>query len=255
MTWGLLILIANLAYLLFAWFIGYLAYKLFKNKYKHIGKIVFVVVLLAPFWDLVIQKSIKTYYQVFKMEGEIYAYPEFDADGKIESLDITKRNSYTLLRFTNHLNGRHNKIIFSNIDIQNFKNTYFRKSTDFDERIKSFLELKVFDDERIKKKLRVRFDNIKPEFEYIESGIARYKIDEIKESYLFDLYTVTEYLLIDNNTNKILAKDLLVSFYNKDENKFRNKYLLWMSANGIPFSISQIKSSVIKEKILKINYL
>jgi len=254
MAWGLLVLLLNVGYLLFSVLIGYLAYRFFRHKLKNIGKIVFVVVLLAPFWDLIIQKGVKTYYQTFKMEGEIYAYPEFDADGKIESLDITKKSSYTLGHFINYLPFSRGDIIYKNIDIDILTLKKF-KSTDFDERIKNFLELKVFDDERIEKKLRVRFDNIKPEFEYIESGIARYKIDEIKEDYLFDLYRVTEYLLIDNNTNKILAKDLLVSFYNKNEDKFRNKYLLWVSANGIPFSISQVKSSVIKEKILKINYL
>ncbi|WP_162984600.1 hypothetical protein [Poseidonibacter antarcticus] len=80
----MLVIIVNVVYLLLSMLIGYLAYKFF----KHIRKIVFIVVFLAPFLDLIIQKNIKTYYQAFKMEGEIYAYPELDADGKIESLDI-----------------------------------------------------------------------------------------------------------------------------------------------------------------------
>lgn len=262
LTWGLLVIIVNVIYLLLSMIIGYLAYKFFKHKYKHIGKIVFIVVLFAPFWDLIIQKGVKTYYQAFKMEGEIYAYPELDSHGKIESLDITElsRNSWTIKYFFNHLDLR-KSIFFKDFSIEQFKIDYFIKETDFDERIKNFLEIKVFDDGAFKKeksvdkKLRVRFDDIKPQFEYIENGSARYKIEEKKENYFFDLYLINEYLLIDNKTNKVLAKDLLVSFYNKDENKFRNKYLLWISGNGIPFNISQIKSSVIKEKVLKINYL
>lgn len=261
LTWGLLVIIVNVVYLLLSMLIGYLAYKFFKDKYRHIGKIVFIVVLLAPFWDLIIQKGVKTYYQAFKIEGEIYAYPEVDADGKIESLDLTEHShTWTIIRFVNHLNLR-KSIFFKDFSIEQFKIDDFIKETDFDERIKNFIELKVFDDGAFKKeksvdkKLRVRFDDIKPQFEYIENGSARYKIEEKKENYFFDLYSINEYLLIDNKTNKVLAKDLLVSFYNKNENKFRNKYLLWVSGNGIPFNISQIKSSVIKEKVLKINYL
>lgn len=252
LTWGLLVIIVNVVYLLLSMLIGYLAYKFFKDKYRHIGKIVFIVVLLAPFWDLIIQKGVKTYYQAFKIEGEIYAYPEVDEDGKIESLDITRKSGYKSIGwFVNSINKQ--EITYKNFPLDFFYIDKFKK-TGFDERIKNFLELKVFDDSNIEKNLRIRFDDIKPQFEYIENGNARYKIEEKKENHFFDLYSINEYLLIDNKTNKVLAKDLLVSFYNKDENKFRNKYLLWVSGNGIPFNISQIKSSVIKEKILKINY-
>lgn len=239
LSWGLLVIIVNVVYILLSMLIGYLAYKFFKDKYKHIGKIVFIIVLLAPFWDLIIQKSVKTYYQAFKMEGEIYAYPEVDADGKIESLDITRKSGYKSIGwFVNSINKQ--EITYENFPLDLFYIDKFKKTG--------------FDDSNIEKNLRIRFDDIKPQFEYIENGSARYKIEEKKENHFFGLYSINEYLLIDNKTNKVLAKDLLVSFYNKDENKFRNKYLLWVSGNGIPFNISQIKSSVIKEKILKINY-
>lgn len=242
LSWGLLVIVVNVVYILLSMLIGYLAYKFFKHKYKHIGKIVFIVVLLAPFWDLIIQKSVKTYYQAFKMEGEIYAYPEFDAEGKIESLDLTniKGNSWPISYYLGHLGLKYKEIIFKNNEISTFKINNFIKETDSNEE---------------EKKLRVRFDDVKPQFEYIENGSARYKIDGESERFLFGLYTQSTYLLIDNKTNKILAKDISVSFSRDNENKFRNKYLLWVSGNGIPFNISQIKSSVIKEKVLKINYL
>ena len=257
LSWGLLVIVVNVVYLLLSMLIGYLAYKFFKDKYKHIGKIVFIVVLLAPFWDLIIQKSVKTYYQAFKMEGEIYAYSEVDADGKIESLDFTniKGNSWPISYYLGHLGLKYKEIIFKNNEISTFKINNFIKETDFDEKIKNFLEIKVFDSNEEEKKLRVRFDDVKPQFEYIENGSARYKIDGESERFLFGLYTQGTYLLIDNKTNKILAKDISVSFSSENENKFRNKYLLWVSGNGIPFNISQIKSSAIKEKVLKINYL
>ena len=256
LTWGLLVIIVNVVYILLSMLIGYLAYKFFKHKYKHIGKIVFIVVLLAPFWDLIIQKSVKTYYQAFKMEGEIYAYPELDADGKIESLDITDGfGGFPIGSLIEYLNLTYGNNIFDNVQIENFKIDGFNNWLHFDERIKNFLDTKIFDDNKVRKKVRIRFDDIKPQFEYIENGNARYKIEKKSEKYLFGLYTQSTHILIDNKTNKILAKDISVSFSRDNENKFRNKYLLWVSGNGIPFNISQIKSSVIKEKVLKLKKL
>jgi predicted Na+-dependent transporter len=40
LSWGLLVIVVNVVYLLLYMLIGYLAYKFFKDKYKHIGKIV-----------------------------------------------------------------------------------------------------------------------------------------------------------------------------------------------------------------------
>jgi hypothetical protein len=253
LSWGLLVIVVNVVYLLLSMLIGYLAYKFFKDKYKHIGKIVFIVVLLAPFWDLIIQKSVKTYYQAFKMEGEIYAYPELDADGKIESLDLTNSDSgRTISHFINYEKIPRNKRIFENIGIDEFKIDNFEKY-DFDERIKNFLELKVFDSENKEKYIRIRFDEIKPQFEFIENGNARYKIKKKSEKYLFDLYTVNEYLLIDNKTGNILAKDMSVDFKKGSKSKLRNKILLWKSANDSAYFLESIKESEVLRKVLKIN--
>lgn len=255
LSWGLLVIVVNVVYLLFAWFIGYLAYKFFKHKYKHIGKIVFIVVLLAPFWDLIIQKSVKTYYQVFKMEGEIYAYPEFDADGKIESLDLGNTSQQTISWFVDYLKLSTKEKNFKNIAIDKFKMNEFLDEADFDERIKNFLELKVFDSENKEKYIRIRFDEIKPQFEFIENGNARYKIEKKSEKYLFDLYTVNEYLLMDNKTGNILAKDMSVDFKKGSESKLRNKILLWKSANDSAYFLSNIEKHWIMRQVLKIKYL
>ena len=253
MTWGLLVIIVNIAYLLLSMLIGYIAYKFFEHKYKHIGKIVFIVVLLAPFWDLIIQKGVKTYYQAFKMEAKIYAYPELDEDGKIESLDLTSSFSREPLSyFSNHLNLKYKENIFKEIDIKQLQINYFNKQKVFDDRIKNFLELKVFDDNDVEKKLRIRFDEFKPQFEFINKGTARYKTIRNSEKYLFDLYTVNEYLLIDNKTGKILAKDMSVGFKKGSKSKLRNKILLWKSANDQSYRLSSISDSDIIEKLLKI---
>ncbi len=253
LSWGLLVIIVNLVYLLLSMLIGYLAYKFFKNKYRHIGKIVFIVVLLAPFLDLIIQKSVKTYYQTFKMEGEIYAYPELDADGKIESLDITDGfYGFPLRTLIRHLNLTYGNNIFDNVQIENFKIDGFNNWLHFNDRIKNFLDTKIFDEDNIEKKVRIRFDEIKPQFEYIENGNARYKIEKQSEEYLFDLYTVNEYLLIDNKTGNILAKDMSVDFKKGSKSKLRNKILLWKSANDSAYSIESIRKSEIMQQVLKL---
>ena len=253
LTWGLLVIIVNVVYILLSMLIGYLAYKFFKHKYKHIGKIVFIVVLLAPFWDLIIQKSVKTYYQAFKMEGEIYAYPELDADGKIESLDITDGfGGFPIGSLIEYLNLTYGNNIFDNVQIENFKIDGFNNWLHFDDRIKNFLDTKIFDDNKVRKKVRIRFDEIKPQFEFIENGNARYKIEKKSEEYLFDLYTVNEYLLIDNKTGNILAKDMSVDFKKALESKFRNKILLWKSANDSAYSIESIRKSEIMQQVLKL---
>lgn len=240
LSWGLLVIVVNVVYILLSMLIGYLAYKFFKHKYKHIGKIVFIVVLLAPFWDLIIQKSVKTYYQAFKMEGEIYAYPEFDAEGKIESLDITDGfYGFPLRTLIRHLNLTYGNNIFDNVQIENFK-------------IDGFNNWLHFDEDNIEKKIRIKFDEIKPQFEYIENGNARYKIVQNINGYLFDLYTVNEYLLIDNKTGNILAKDMSVDFKKGSKSKFRNKILLWKSANDSAYFLESIRKSEIMQQVLKL---
>jgi len=255
LTWGLLVIIVNIAYLLLSMLIGYLAYKFFEHKYKHIGKIVFIVVLLAPFWDLIIQKGVKTYYQAFKMEAKIYAYPELDEDGKIESLDLGDTSQKTISWFVDYLKLSTKEKKFMNILIDKFKINEFLDEADFDERIKNFLELKVFDSDNEEKYIRIRFDKIKPQFEFIENGNARYKIEKKSEKYLFGLYNVNEYFLIDNKTENILAKDMRVDFKKGSKSKFRNKFLLWKSANNSVYFLSNIEKQWIMRETLKIKYL
>ena len=253
MTWGLLVLSVNVVYLLLSMLIGYIAYKFFEHKYKHIGKIVFIVVLLAPFWDLIIQKGVKTYYQAFKMEAKIYAYPELDEDGKIESLDITEGfGGFPIDSLIEYLNLTQGNNIFENVQIEKFKINYFNDWLHFDDKIKNSLDTKIFDDNKTRKELRIRFDKIKPQFEFIKNGNARYKIEKKSEKYLLDIYTVNEYLLIDNKINKVLAKDMSVNFTKGSESKFRNKILLWKSANNSAYSLEDIRKIGIMQQVLKL---
>ena len=241
MTWGLLVLSVNVVYLVVSLVIGIIIGFVFK-KWK-IGIATFLIIALAPFWDLIIQKGVKTYYETFKMEDKIYAYPEFDKDGKIESLDLTETySSEPIGYFTNHLNLKYKEDTFEKTFISKFRSDYFKKKTDFD-------------DNRTRKKIRIRFDDIKPQFKFIENGNARYKIVSNKYEYLWGLYKINESLLIDNKTNKVLVQQRGVNFKTGNKDKFRNKYLLLKSANEMPFRLSGVGSNGSIKKVLKINKL
>ena len=76
-------------------FIAFLIYKLVlkdTNK-KFLSSMVFIGILTFPFWDLIIQKGIKTIFEVSGvLEPKIYAYPEKDENGMIKSLNIKDIN-------------------------------------------------------------------------------------------------------------------------------------------------------------------
>ncbi len=78
---------------------------------------------------------------------------------------------------------------------------------------------------------------------------------KISKKNLFDLYTVNEYLLLDNKTKKVLAKDMSVGFKKGSKSKFRNKILLWKSANDSAYSLESIRKVGIMKQVLKNNYL
>ena len=153
------------------------------------------------------------------------------------------------------LNLKYKDDTFEKISISKFKSDYFKKETDFDDRIKNFMDTKIFDDNKARKKIRIRFDDIKPQFMFIEKGDARYKIVSKPYEYLWGLYTINESLLIDTKTNKVLVKQRGVNFKTGNKDKFRNKYLLLKSANDMPFGISGVGSNGSIKKVLKINKL
>ena len=87
-SYGMGVLIVNLVYLFISLIIGIIVGRVFK-RWK-VGIVTFLIVIILPFYDLIIQKGIKTYYENFVTLEEIYSYPERDENGKIESLSIEK---------------------------------------------------------------------------------------------------------------------------------------------------------------------
>ena len=93
---GFFLVITNGIYILFCIFVSKIITVLLKeNLAVKINKnalylFVFTFFLLLPFWDLVLQKGIITYYQVFMSNPTIYEYPEKNKSGKVESLAVDK---------------------------------------------------------------------------------------------------------------------------------------------------------------------
>jgi hypothetical protein len=242
LTWGLIVLIVNLLYILFAFIVSKVAKHFLIKYYRHIGKVVFVIVLLAPFWDLFIQKGIKTYYQVFDVGTAIYAYPEKDKDGKIESLGIGRSVS-----------EEHSGYLHNQQELTRFKKFYAVKDYFEFYFFGTFEEVvdkngKVTIKDNYKKNLGyarvyldenpIRYEKLQDESEYK----ARYQVKGSNDNGFFYEKNIIEFW--DMKEHKLLAKALKMDFYTKTyDQKFRNKYLLWKGANGIAFSLKRLESS------------
>jgi len=195
---GLIILPILIAYIVFAMFM----YKLTTSK------IVLIAILLFPVWDLIIQKGIKTYYQVFESEPIIYAIPDFDKDGKIESLGLGDVTTEPISIFEKKENYK----IYTKVD--------------------DFIEFSTVSDEHdLLKLIKVFIKNKK--YIAIDKSNARYQIlASLPKSYFFNLYQKRDYTLIDTKqNNKILAKSFEVHFSNK-YNLFRRNVLFWQTGTG-----------------------
>lgn len=237
---GVLFIWVNILYVVFAYVLGTIAYFVAKRYYPNyknrIALGVFFIILLAPFWDLIIQKGIKTYYETFKMESTIYAYPQRDKDGKIESLGIYENVSH----------GNSGYLVGIE-DFKQLKNAYA---------VKSFLECYMSDSFTVDKNgtvhynyrkdlgyarvdlssENINYEKLKDESEYK----ARYQIaGTVSKNFL---YTKKEIYFKDTKTKTLLAEGFKIIFEPASKNAFRNRFLLWKSANNSPIGIESISN-------------
>ena len=234
MTWGLMILVLNLGYLSLSVGVGIALYVLLKKKdsFTKAKRVSFsmllsLVIFLSPFYDLLIQKAIKTYYETFKMEVVIYAYPEKDENGRIESLGVGE-NVYR--RTIDYLATE-----------KDFIEYYFYGS--FEKRTNKKAEI-VYKT-RYKPDLgyaRVYFNKNPISYEKIKNKTkfkARYQVFGKTEKNAF--YTKKMIQFLDTKKSILMAKGIEINFPTKNEkNKFRYKHLLWQSANGVGVGIRGI---------------
>jgi len=232
---GMIIVGIFIIYCIIGLAVSIITYK-FTKKVKYLILVIIFFTLL-PTWDLLIQKAVKEYYVTFKMEPKIYAYPEKDENGKIESLG--------LVNVTNKLNKdlyKHNLY------------DYYSKYVD------KFVELTTYDAKAINKeeKIRIYLNEQKYKFEKIKKQTARYIIKESKPiSCVFDLCEKYTYKIIDTKNNILLAEVIKVYFTNNNfAFYFRQNILSLGTINGLLFynkSIENIDNfNKMTIKILKI---
>ena len=185
------------------------AYVVTQNKILAGGVLAFFILL--PTWDLVIQKGVKTYYELFEMEPKIYAMPELDEDGKIESLglgDVTLRG---IGYFKPEDKFRRYK---------NRYKTYFNKINDFIE-----ITAIVGSKEQL---IRVFLqENSSKIYIDIDEQSARYQIvSSYPVSNFLGFYKKRNYQLIDTKHNKVLAESFEIRFSCKYD-FIRRNILFW----------------------------
>lgn len=201
-------------------FIALYLYKLIlkSTSKKFLSGMVLIGILTFPFLDLIIQKGIKTIFEVSGvLEPKIYAYPEKDKNGMIKSLNIEDIESNSIGHFVGYLKLKYKEEIFENISISQFRVDAFYRSNSYLNKIRDFIEIKIFDGNSFStnqyRYLRVMLNGNEPQFEYIDKNNdkARYKFiwKDITNFYLFSLGGQE---VIDKETEKILAQSYSITF-------------------------------------------
>jgi hypothetical protein len=243
-------LAANLLYLLFAAAVG-AAFYFFIRKRPGIRRkklaafALFVAVWMAPFYDLFIQKGIKTYYQIFH-PPRVYAYPERDAEGKLESLALYRvfyREPVTYLKDREHRERfrRDFKNVSKFIELYLFDdlievtdaNGTVRYEVEYESRCHSdFGYARVYLD-----RSPLRVERLRDERDY------RARFQAIGKRHVGWFAETIEVEFWDMKKKILLGRALRLSFgsvvkgYN---DKFRNKYLFYRGGNGIALSLDGI---------------
>ena len=238
MSFGLLVIAINIGYLIFSIIAGITLSKLlkkakvFKNFSTYLLAIVTsLLILLAPFYDLLIQKGIKTYYETFKMEEQIFAYPDKDSEGRVESLgmeeDYMTEDSGYLSTKKDFFHFKEAYRVYDFIELY-MKGSFIHKDGEVIENNKKDMGyIRVY-----LNKSKIRYDKI----DSIENFKARYIVLTKINKYYF--YTEKIVSFWDKKKNKLLAKGMEIDFPVKDEeSKFRYYLLHWHGANGLGVNI------------------
>lgn len=203
-------------FILWAIFSRFIKRRLYKNLF-----IAFFILL--PTWDVLIQKGLKTYFELFEMEPTIYSYPERNKDNKIESLGVAE------------VTDIEKRFLIPNGKTTKYMRPYY---SDMPQNIDSYVEVLAYDYSLTKKSeniVRIYFEHKPYTFEYIKTQKARYQIQTMAiEDKLFGFYSKKDFLLVDTKTKKILAKAVAYYFPNhrwyawfRDDVLFNGDMLGW----------------------------
>jgi hypothetical protein len=210
----IMFLAVNILYLLICLFISFLIHYFIKNKKLTISLFLFLV--FAPFWDLILQKGVKNYYEAFLMQPKVYSYPQKDDNGKIESLAavslfansssdcLSKIEKFEKLKKQFPINTVL-EIFLEDSTKQKFNNKFGYTRINLDEN-------------------DISYQQINDESEFI----SRYQI--LAEEKDFFVYKTINVKIWDDRKNILLGEGLKLEIPLKN-NSFRNKYLFWEKKN------------------------
>lgn len=224
---GILILFMMIVYIAVSYFIVRVIYK-FTNK-KTLSIVLFIGLITFPFWDLIAQKAIKTYYiNSGLLEPKIYAMPEKDKNGKIENLSLEK--------VTKEIESWLNKGISTKkllVKYYNFTENSALQSLDLRFQYGKYPDYTY-------KIVRCSYDQTTkmPITNYLDKSDARYKIEVKTNNKLLGLYELEQYQVVDTKTNKVLSESFGIGF--PDElypfGYIRRHLLVLMTGNGLPMA-------------------
>ncbi len=213
-----------LVYILISFGVSFLIYKF--SKKKILSSIIFILLVTFPFWDLIAQKAIKTYYlDSGLLEPKIYSMPEIDENGMIESIGFDKGLLFYHAMYY-HLKNKQNfeKYLMEEINIK------------FQNRISNYYEFYYpFNNRNVFCKIYVK----KKTYEFSDEKIdARYQILKNQEIDLFfGLAKKRTYKIIDKKFgSKILANVYGYSFTRtKNISRYVRNNLLMLSSDNVEF--------------------
>ena len=168
-------------------FVAFLIYKLvLKNtNKKFFSRMIFIGILTFPFWDLIIQKGIKTIFEISGvLEPKIYAYPEKDVNGMIESLSLVKVKYLPKDLILNDEISIHRQL---------------------KRIVKDFYETSVYDEKEKFDSSIFRINIDENSYSYVKEEYSRFRFIVTMDIKLFGLYKIKKYQLIDTKKNILLG--------------------------------------------------
>ncbi|MDY3205373.1 MAG: hypothetical protein RBR70_09910 [Arcobacter sp.] len=214
-------------------FAAFLIYKLVlrnTNK-KFLSMMIFIGILTFPFWDLIIQKGIKTIFEVSGvLEPKIYAYPEKDENGMIESLSLVKVKYLPKDLILNDEISIHRQL--KRIVKDFYETSVYNEKEKFDSSI-----------------FRINIDG--NSYSYVKEEYSRFRFIVTMDIKLFGLYKIKKYQLIDTKKNILLGDFSEIIFLDTFSN-FRQNILLLQTGNGNNmFYVSNIKTDNYYKELMK----
>ncbi len=214
-------------------FVAFLIYKLvLKNtNKKFFSRMIFIGILTFPFWDLIIQKGIKTIFEISGvLEPKIYAYPEKDENGMIESLSLVKVKYLPKDLILNDEISIHRQL--KRIVKDFYETSVYNEKEKFDSSI-----------------FRINIDE--NSYSYVKEEYSRFRFIVTMDIKLFGLYKIKKYQLIDTKKNILLGDFSEIIFLDTFSN-FRQNILLLQTGNGNNmFYVSNIKTDNYYKELMK----